>query len=231
MSTALETTASPPVPQAPTPPQLPFPATRQSVILDGISWATYERLLAEQASSGTRFIYDRGVLEIMVVSPKHEEINRALALLVEILADEIGMDIRNLGSATFRREDLERGFEPDSSFYIQSAERISGKEELDLTVDPPPDLVIEIDITSPSLNRFPIFAAIGVGEVWRYDGARITIFTLEAGQYVERAERAALPKVTGEALTDLVEASQQLKRRAWLRRVREWAPAQAADAG
>jgi len=133
--------------------------------LHGISWETYERLLAEhQESSGTHFTYDRGRLEIMVLSAKHEAAKHVLTLLVEILAEELNVDVYGLGSTTFRRADLERGFEPDACFYIQREALVRGKDEIDLTVDPPPDLVIEIDITSPSLNKFPLFAALGISE-------------------------------------------------------------------
>jgi Uma2 family endonuclease len=195
----------------------------QCVILYGISWETYERLLAEhQESSGTHFTYDRGRLEIMVLSAKHEAVKHVLALLVEVLAEELNIDVYGLGSTTFRRADLERGFEPDACFYIQQEALVRGKDEIDLTVDPPPDLIIEIDITSPSLNKFPVFAALGIPEVWRYNGARVSCFRLEGDEYIERAESVALPKVTNAALTEFVEQDKRLKRTAWLRRVREW---------
>ena len=137
----------------------------QRVLLK-VSWETYERLLAEQVdAAGTRFTYDRGLLEIMVVSLGHEDPNRTLALLAEIVAEETGRDLVQSGSTTFKRKDLEKGFEPDSSFYLDArAEAMRGKKELDLLVDPPPDLVIEIDIASSSLPRLPIFAAVGVGK-------------------------------------------------------------------
>jgi len=157
----------------------PPPEAVQRVILHGVSWETYERLLADfQDSHAAHFAYDQGALEIMVLSLKHETFNRTLATLVEIVAEEMQGDVINAGSTTFRRADLSKGFEPDTCFYIQNVERVRGKDEIDLTVDPPPDLVIEIDITSPSLNKFPIFAAMGIPEVWRYDGKTVTIFTL-----------------------------------------------------
>jgi Uma2 family endonuclease len=110
-----------------------------------VSWTTYEQLLADLASqSSTRLTYDRGILEIMSPLPEHEEGNRTIALLVEVLAEAMGIDVRNFGSTTFRREDLARGFEPDSCFYIQHEADISGKSAIDLTADPPPDLVVVI---------------------------------------------------------------------------------------
>jgi Uma2 family endonuclease len=195
----------------------------QCVVLHGISWETYECLLAEhQESSGTHFTYDRGRLEIVVLSAKPEAAKHVLTLLVEILAEELNIDVYGLGSTTFRRADLERGFEPDACFHIQREALVRGKDEIDLTVDPPPDLVIEIDITSPALNKFPLFAALGIPEIWRYDGTRVSFFGLEDGEYSARAESGSLPKVTSTVLTAFVEKDKQLKRTAWSRYVREW---------
>src|SRR5918995_4406164 len=195
----------------------------QRVVLHNIGWNTYERLLADhENNSAPRFTYDRGELEIISPSPEHEALNRSIALLVEFLAAELGIDVYDLGSTTFRREDLERGFEPDSCFYIENEERVRGKARIDLAVDPPPDLVIEIDITSPSFSKLPIYAQIGVPEVWRYDGERMTILVLEGSDYVERTESIVLPPVTSNVLTDFVEKSKSMKRTAWLEEVREW---------
>jgi Uma2 family endonuclease len=138
------------------------------------------------------------------------------------VAEELDLDVRGFGSTTFRREDLARGFEPDSCFYLQSVERISGKTTLDLAVDPPPDLVIEIDLTSSSLDKFPIYAHVGVPEIWRYDGTALRIFHLEYAAYVDREASAALPSLTRRMLSQFLEDSKSLKRTAWLRRVRAW---------
>src|SRR6266446_7764164 len=181
------------------------------VILEGVTWDTYERLIAEHGESGgTRFTYDEGVLQIMVVSSQHEKPNRTLAVLVEVLAEEWRIDIERLGSMTCKRKDLQKGFEPDSCFYIQHAEAIRDREEIDLAVDPPPDLSIEVDITRGSLNRFPIFAAVGIPEVWRFDGNSVAIFHLESGGYVEASNSLPFPAVTGEILTLFLEESQKL---------------------
>ena len=212
-------TATDPLQVHPTPPH----EAVQRVILPGVSWSTYEALLADlQDSHAAHFSYDQGVLEIMVLSGKHELPREFLTLLVNVIAEERGVDVKGFGSTTFRRADLARGFEPDACFYIQNEERVSSKDEIDLSIDPPPDLVIEIDITSPSLGKFPIFAALGIPEVWRYDGARIAIFTLAGDAYVEQPESIALPKVTSAVLSEFLDASKQLKRTAWLRQVRTW---------
>ena len=195
----------------------------QRVVLHNIGWDTYDRLLADhENNSAPRLTYDRGELEIMSPSPEHEKFNRRIAQLVLAVAEELNIEAEDLGSTTFRREDLERGFEPDSCFYIQNEEQVRSKDRIDLAVDPPPDLVIEIDITSPSFSKLPIYAQIGVPEVWRYDGERMTILVLEGSDYAETAESIVLPPVTSNVLTDFVEKSKSMKRTAWLEVVREW---------
>ena len=210
--------------------QTPLSESGQCVILDRVSWETYEQLLSENGdTSTTHFTYDQGLLEIMVLSAEHENYKDIIFLLINLVAEEMSIDVVSYGSTTFKRKDLARGFEPDACFYIQNEARMRGKKRINLSVDPAPDLVIEIDITSPSLNKFPIFAALGVAEIWRYDGERVGIFALQAGQYVEQVESVMLPPVNGKLITEWVDASQAMKRTAWLRLVREWARGQHLD--
>ncbi|HWC76242.1 MAG TPA: Uma2 family endonuclease [Blastocatellia bacterium] len=194
------------------------------VTLRGISWHTYNCIIAEHGErGGTRFTYDDGVLEIMVLSSRHEEANRTLALLVEVLAEEMSVDLRRFGSTTFRRQDLQKGFEPDSCFYIQNVQAVTGKDEIDLSASPPPDLIIEVDITGESLDRLPIFAAVGVPELWRSDGDSVAIFRLEGAHYGEAHKSLAFPQLTREIATRFLRESHELSSTAWLRGVREWA--------
>ena len=143
------------------------------------AWRMRERRQAQKLAlyvgdgAAPRLTYDRGTLGIMSPSSEHERYNRAVAQIVEELAAELDVDMDSLGSTTFRREDIDRGFEPDSCLYVRNAPRVRGKKRIDLAADPPPDLVIEIDITSPSLNKFPVLAHVGVPEVWRFDGERL----------------------------------------------------------
>jgi Uma2 family endonuclease len=200
----------------------PTKQVAQRVILQGISWQTYERLLAECADShAAHFNYDDGVLEIMVLSFEHERLKHLLALLVEVLAGELGVDTEGAGSTTFRRQDLAKGFEPDASFYFQHAARVRGLTQLDLTNDPAPELIIEVDITNPSLDKFPIFAALGVAEVWRCETTQVQIFRLTGDEYVAAAESALLPRVTGALVTRLLESAKTTPRNEWRRLVRE----------
>ena len=194
-----------------------------TVILDNVSWRTYEQLLKDLVdSSAPRLTYDRGVLEIMSPTPEHERLNRTLAQLVEVVSEELQIEIENLGSSTFRREDLERGFEPDSCFYVQHAAEVRGKKRLDLTADPPPDLVIEIDITSPSISKLPIFADIGVPELWRYDGSEFRISLLEGGKYASSERSGAFPILTAKLIAEFLEESRTSTRLELLKFLRAW---------
>jgi Uma2 family endonuclease len=196
----------------------------QRILLDNIPWEIYAGLLAAYRDrSVPRFTYDRGQLEIMSPSAKHEQLKETVTLLVNVVAEEKGINAEGFGSTTFRREDLARGFEPDACFYIDNLERVKGKTEIDLRTDPPPDVVIEIDLTSPSLNKFSILAHVGVPEVWRYDGERIRIYRLAGAEYVEQAQSVALQGVTSIGVSHFLAESRTLARLIWLRRVREWA--------
>jgi Uma2 family endonuclease len=195
----------------------------QRVVLDNITWEVYESLLlAHRDRSVPRFTYDRGRLEIVSPSIEHEQLTRTLDLLVSVVAEELCINVKGCGSTTFHRKDLDRGFEPNACFYIKNLGRIWGKKDLDLRVDPPPDIAIEIDITRSSVNKFSIMAEVGFPEVWRYDLNGWHILTLDDRDYTERTESVALPELTAEAITRLIEESRTLEPRAWPQRVRDW---------
>ena len=201
----------------------------QRVILHNVSWDTYERLLADlHDSSAPRLTYDRGTLEIMSPSSERERYNRTIAQIVEELAVELTTNFDSLGSTTFRREDIDRGFEPDSCFYVQNAERVRGKKRIDLSIDPPPDLVIEIDITSTSLDKFPIFAQVGVQEVWRFDGNRLSIHEHALHRYQEQLASTIFSGIAATDITALIKASETIDRPEWVRRLRAWVHEQKA---
>jgi Uma2 family endonuclease len=200
----------------------PEQVTEQKVILDNISWETYQRLMEERGEHPKpRYAYDRGRLEIMVSSYEHENLKHMIAMLVELLAGELEMDIEAAASTTFQREDLAQGFEPDASFYLQQAARIRGKKRIDLDTDPAPELVIEIDITHPSLNKFPIFAGLGIPEVWRYHKQTMIILKLEGETYGAQEASEIFPGLTSTDLTRLIGESQRMKRAEWMSSVRE----------
>ena len=111
----------------------------------------------------------------------------------------LGIPILSAGSTTFRRKDLERGFEPDASFYVQNEARVRDRREVDLTVDPPPDVVLEMEMSRSALDKLPLFASMGIPEVWRCDGQRVTILILEQDRYRESSSSLALPVLTSES--------------------------------
>ncbi len=199
-------------------------APEQRIVLWNVSWETYERILADhEQSSAPRFTYDKGVLEIVSPLPEHERSKWAVSRLAEMAAEAMRIEFDELGSTTFRREDFQRGFEPDSCFYLQNEASVRNKDRIDLLIDPPPDLVIEIDLTHDSLIKLPIYAQFRVPEVWRYHGVVLEILVLDGDRYVQRNESTVLPGVTAEALTRLVAEAKGSSRNAWLRRVRAWA--------
>src|SRR5262249_53685305 len=191
------------------------------VLLPRVSWETYERLVDDLSNqSAPRMSFDRGTLEIRSPTPEHEDLNRLLSSLVEAACEVLGIDYRNLGSTTFKRDDLFRGFEPDSCFYFQNTNRVRGKKRITLPADPPPDLVIEVDITHPSLDKLPIYAAIGVGEVWRHNGATLTINRLEVDHYSAVNRSSSLPPLESSMITRLIDASKSTSRPEWVQMVR-----------
>lgn len=195
-----------------------------NVILHDVSWETYERLLEEHGEhAGTRFTYDEGTLQIMIISFEHENSNRTLSTIVEALADGFDIDYEPAGSTTFKRKDIKRGFEPDSCFYFRHPESIRGKKRLDLAKDAPPDLIVEVDVTHGSLDRLPIFEAVGVAEVWRYESEALKNFLLTDHSYVESSISSLLPGVTSEAITQFVADSFTMRRVELARKVRAWA--------
>lgn len=200
----------------------------QHMVLDHVSWETYESLLEDyRDSSVPHFTYDRGMLEIVSPSTPHEEDTQTFALLVELVAAEWETDIRNVGSMTFKRQDLQRGFEPDMSFYIQHEEQVRGRKQIDLAVDPPPDLLIEIEVTSSAIAKLPIYAEVGVPEVWRIAAERVAVLGLEAGDYRESDVSIALPPLDGDVLSRFLVESRTMPRTGWIRAVRGWAREQA----
>lgn len=197
--------------------------TTQPIILAGVGWTTYACLLADFGDShAARLAYDQGTLEIMTPSFAHERLKSLLTDLVVALATGMDLDFASAGSTTFTRQDVGRGFEPDASFYVQQVAAIRGHTTIDLTTDPPPDLVIEVDITHPSLNKLPIYAAIGVPEVWRYDGQQVIIYRRVGDTYKPVETSTVLTEVTRHDIMRLLEISHQIPRAAWIRQMQTW---------
>ncbi|MBA2597916.1 MAG: Uma2 family endonuclease [Chloroflexota bacterium] len=194
------------------------------IVLQHVNWDTYERLLADDEGRRVpRMTYDQGVLELVTPSMPHEMDSATITRFVDIVAAMLGIPVRSAGSTTFRREDLQRGFEPDTSFYIQNEERIRDQREVDLTSDPPPDLVLEMELSRSALNKLALFASMGIPEVWRCDGQRVTIFVLDREDYRESSSSLALPMVSGDVLTRFLADSRTMLSPDWFQAVSDWA--------
>ena len=193
----------------------------EHIILRGISWKIYEALMKEHESrSAPRFTFNQGCLEIYMPSQKHEKKAEFLTDIVKTFAEEREIELLSIRSTTFKKVNLEKGVEPDGCFYLQSYDQVFGTQKIDLEQFPP-DLVLEVDIFSPSINRFPIYAEFKVPEIWLYADDKVKIYVFDGKKYLESAESLALPEVTGELLTHLLAESETLKRSAWLKNVRD----------
>ncbi|MBC8135199.1 MAG: Uma2 family endonuclease [Fibrella sp.] len=202
------------------------------IVLRDISFDTYRCLLDNYTDQNTpRLTYDRGTLEIMSpLTRRHEEANRTLAKIVETILDVWERDYVNIGSMTFQRADVSGGFEPDTGFYVANYASVVGKDEIDLAGgDPAPDSIIEVDVTSPSLPRFPIYAAFGVGEIWQCIGGVVTVAIRTDDSYRPVEESATLPGVTPTLLTDWLAASKTTRRALWVGALRGWASGNSPD--
>jgi Uma2 family endonuclease len=173
--------------------QLIVRAGHQLLIKD-ISWSAYKRILAELGDNRNyRIGYSQGVLEIMAPLPEHEVAKVIIGDLVKILLEELDLEFWSLGSTTFDKESMDAGVEPDDCFYIQNEARIRGKDRINLEIDPPPDLAIEIDITSRP--RFNNYQALRVPELWRWNGSKLEINVLFDGKYVESNTSSIFPNL------------------------------------
>ena len=199
---------------------LPPGATLQ---LPYVSWEEYEQLLAELGPSyAVRISYDQGRLEIMSPLREHEFYKLLFQRMAHILAEELSLPLEAFGSTTYKVKPKAQGAEPDESFYVQNAHRVIGHLQLDLETDPPPDVVVEIDITSKSTSRFRIFAALGVPEIWRYDGATAEIYHLQGQSYVIAEFSLAFPLLSADALSKFAKQCKTQGQTATLAAFREW---------
>jgi Uma2 family endonuclease len=199
----------------------------QRFLLRNISWQTYQALLKDiKEQPGIRLTYDRGLLEIMAPLDPHEGYKKLLGRFVETLTEELNINIRSLGSRTSKREDLQRGFEPDQCYYIQNEPIVRELEQIDLNQYPAPDLIIEIDITSSSINQFDLYGDFGVSEVWRYDGRRLRFYQLEEKQYLECNTSPTFPFLSPSEIVRFLEQQKTVGETAMIRLFREWVRSQ-----
>ena len=172
------------------------------------SWTSYENLLeAVGEASGLRISFNRGTLKIMTLSTEHENYGRLLQMMIGILCVHLRMEILSFGSATIKKSRFQRGTEPDACFYVQRAAQIGNKIRLDFAVDPAPDVVVEIDLHHESRDKFPIYAALDVSDIWRYSSDKLEIHRLESGEYASIEQSEALPVLSAAVLTEFLNRS------------------------
>jgi Uma2 family endonuclease len=206
---------------------LPRDPGEQRFTFRHVNWEFYEGLLALIGERRYRVTYDRGSLELMAPAWNHEWWSRRIDKVLTGLCLALGVDFVGAGSTTFRRRDLERGLEPDQCYYTVNARRMLGLRELDLSVDPPPDLSVEIDFTRSSLDRLGIYAALGVTEVWRWDENGIRVYhlqrSIDQNQYVQSERSLSFPTLPVDRLVDFLLATQDQGEVQLLQAARTWA--------
>ncbi|MEH1873519.1 Uma2 family endonuclease [Nostoc sp.] len=194
----------------------------QRVLLQDVTWQELETILEDLGEHrAARIAYDRGILEIMAPLPEHEYDKEIIGDLVKALLEELDIEFRCLGSTTFKNQVMAQGIEPDQCFYIKNEAKIRGKKRLDLTVDPPPDLALEIDITSRTHPN--IYEALKVPELWRFDKGKLQMNVLQDGHYVESQQSLNFPKFQLiETIPQYLEQSPTAGRNATLKAFRLW---------
>ena len=203
---------------APTPPIEGFP-----FVLYDVSWETYEKLLEAFAEHPRlRITYYQGTLELMTPLPEHETYSWTLGRLITVLTDELGLEIRGLGSTTWRSKPKAAGKEADECFYIQNEAVVRDKLKIDLNTDPPPDLAIEIDISSSSIDKMAIYAGLKVPEVWRFNDGKLTIHILTNSGYVESETSLAFGSFPVKELAKFMQLDSQKGENARMREFKQW---------
>jgi Uma2 family endonuclease len=195
----------------------------QRTVLHNVSWETFEALLRDTGEDrGSRFAYEDGTLEIMTPLFEHENLKCNFGNFILVLAEELDIEIKSAGSTTLKRKITKKGIEPDNCYYIQNEPAMRGMETLDLETDPPPDLAIEIDITNSSVNKFAIYSALGVAELWRYNGRNLKFYQLIEGQYIECEFSIAFPLVSVSEISRFIEQSKTMGEIALVKSFRAW---------
>lgn len=197
----------------------PHPVGERRVVFHHLNWHAYQQILhALGESRSARLHYNCGTLEITMPLEEHEFYSELIGRFIYFLVAQMGQKIKTMGSTTLDRKDLDRGAEPDKAYYIQNQGKVAGKR-IDLDRDPPPDLVVEVDITHTDIDKLALYARMGVSEFWRYNGQVWRIYQLFDGQYREAnasptfpfVSKAKLYEFLAQAQVDEIEAEKNLR--------------------
>jgi Uma2 family endonuclease len=190
------------------------------IVLENVSWEVFVALADERRGSVPRMTYDEGVLEMMRPKRKHENISCLLGRMIEAYSEIKGIEILSVAAVTVKRSDLKKAYEADESYYVTNIDNVLSKEELDFDVDPPPDLVIEVELTSSAIDKLELFAAMRVREVWRHDGTSVRFYRLSNGRYEFILESKELPGLSSDLIHRFLDQRLQAGETTWIRAFR-----------
>jgi Uma2 family endonuclease len=200
-----------------------IPVGEPGVLMRNTSWQQYVELRDSNEHRHVRMTFDRGELELMSPTRLHERLNFLIGHCIIAWVEEMRIPFQGCGSTTFRREDLQRGLEPDNCYYIENESAVRERDEVDLTIDPPPDLVVEVDVTSSSIDRIPIYVALGVPEIWRWHNDTLHVLVLSPDtQYVEVGASRALPGFPFERMVEMLKRRNSSDGTTLIREFRGW---------
>ena len=194
----------------------------QRILLQDVSWSEFEAILEELGEKrAARIAYEAKTLEIMTPSPEHEADKALIGDLIKALLEELDVEFYSLGSTTFKNKLMQQGIEPDDCFYIEHEASIRGKKRLDLAIDPPPDLALEIDVTSRT--HIAIYETLQVPELWRFEGGQLQINLLQEGKYNEAKFSPNFPNLAlTEVIPEYLKQAKQIGRNKTMKAFRTW---------
>ncbi|MBW4624178.1 MAG: Uma2 family endonuclease [Brasilonema octagenarum HA4186-MV1] len=194
----------------------------QRVLLKNVTWQEFETILEELGEHrAARVAYENGMLEIMTPLPEHERNKENISDLVKVLLEELDIEFMSLGSTTFKNELMDKGIEPDNCFYIQNEPVVRGRDRLDLTVDPPPDLALEIDVTSRTHSS--IYEALAVPELWCFEKGKLQINVLQNGKYISSTFSPIFPNFPlQQVIPEYLQQCKTVGRNKTMRAFRAW---------
>lgn len=200
------------------------PPSEQRVVIHDVSWESYEQLLEVVGDNHSpRLTYYEGELELMSPSPQHEGIGRFVGRLVDALSEELDLPIAGYGMTTWRRKDKRSGLEADACYYIMNEPLMRQRDDIDLTIDPPPDLAIEVQISRSAIKKLSAYAALGVPEVWLLRGEQLRVMRLDADRGYEVAEHSAFfPPAAMQGIREFLAKRGMPNETAWIKSFRQW---------
>jgi Uma2 family endonuclease len=210
-------TATFPTAQPPADPQHP-----EMITLEDVSWELYERLLDETQEQHLRITYDSGRMVIMSPLPRHDKVKKLVGRMIEMASFELDIPISSFGSTTWKRKDIAKGLEADECYFVKNEPLVRGRTDIDLKNDPPPDLAVEVDITHHPIRRSSVYAALGVSEIWRYDGHRIEFLRRTGKEYAQIPQSDAFPKIRPDDITRFLAMFVGSEENAVMRHFRDW---------